>query len=125
MVDNILSDNTDHRRFLFEEASGITKYKQRKKEALSKLEATEGDLMRVNDIIFEIERELRSLARQVGKARRCQRLRDEHPRPRPARYREQHRGAFRARAPAAEEQQEEAVRREASTAELARREAGA
>jgi chromosome segregation protein len=77
MVDNILSDNTSHRRFLFEEASGITKYKQRKKEALNKLDATEGDLTRLNDIVFEIERELRSLARQVGKARRFQRLRDE------------------------------------------------
>ncbi len=77
MVDNILSDNTNHRRFMFEEASGITKYKQRKKEALSKLDATEGDLTRLNDIVFEIERELRSLARQVGKARRYQRLRDE------------------------------------------------
>jgi chromosome segregation protein len=77
MVDNILSDNTNHRRFLFEEASGITKYKQRKKEALNKLEATEGDLTRLNDIVFEIERELRSLARQVGKARKFQRLRDE------------------------------------------------
>jgi len=77
MVDNILSDNTGHRRFLFEEASGITKYKARKKEALNKLEATEGDLTRLGDIVFEIERELRSLARQVGKARRYQRLRDE------------------------------------------------
>src|SRR5207244_2502979 len=77
MVDHVLSDNTGHRRFLFEEASGITKYKQRKKEALNKLDATEGDLTRLNDIVFEIERELRSLARQVGKARRYQRLRDE------------------------------------------------
>src|SRR6185295_19866637 len=77
MVDNILSDTTGHRRFLFEEASGITKYKQRKKEALNKLDATEGDLTRLNDIVFEIEKELRSLARQVGKARRHQRLRDE------------------------------------------------
>jgi chromosome segregation protein len=77
MVDNILSDNTGHRRFLFEEASGITKYKQRKKEALGKLDATEDDLTRLNDIVFEIERELRSLARQVGKARRFQRLRDD------------------------------------------------
>jgi len=77
MVDNILSDTTGHRRFLFEEASGITKYKQRKKEALGKLDATEGDLTRLNDIMFEIERELRSLARQVGKARRFQRLREE------------------------------------------------
>src|SRR5678816_2322455 len=77
MVDNILSDNAGHRRFLFEEASGITKYKSRKKEALNKLDATDGDLTRLNDIVFEIEKELRSLARQVGKARRYQRLRDE------------------------------------------------
>jgi chromosome segregation protein len=77
MVDNVLSDNSGHRRFLFEEASGITKYKARKKEALNKLDATETDLTRLNDIVLEIERELRSLARQVGKARRYQRLRDE------------------------------------------------
>src|SRR5213593_548794 len=76
MVDHVLSDNSGHRRFLFEEASGITKYKTRKKEALSKLDATENDLTRLNDIVFELERELRSLARQVGKARRYQRLRD-------------------------------------------------
>src|SRR5258705_257423 len=77
MVDHVLSDNSGHRRFLFEEASGITKYKARKKEALNKLDATETDLTRLNDIVFEIERELRSLARQVGKARRHQRLRDQ------------------------------------------------
>ncbi|MGH7731300.1 MAG: chromosome segregation protein SMC, partial [Candidatus Eiseniibacteriota bacterium] len=77
MVDHVLSDNSGHRRFLFEEAAGITKYKARKREALSKLDATEGDLVRLNDIVFEIERELRSLARQVGKARRYQRLRDQ------------------------------------------------
>src|SRR5262247_2633161 len=77
MVDHILSDNTGHRRFLFEEAAGITKYKQRKREALQKLDATEDDLTRLNDIVFEIERELRSLARQVAKARRHQRLRDQ------------------------------------------------
>jgi chromosome segregation protein len=77
MVDHVLSDNSGHRRFLFEEAAGITKYKARKKETLNKLDATETDLTRLNDIVFEIERELRSLARQVGKARRYQRLRDE------------------------------------------------
>jgi len=77
MVDHVLSDNSGHRRFLFEEAAGITKYKARKKEALNKLDATEGDLTRLNDIVYELERELRSLARQVGKARRHQRLRDQ------------------------------------------------
>src|SRR5881397_3563036 len=76
MVDHVLSDASGHRRFLFEEASGITKYKARKKEALSKLEATEADLLRVQDIIFELDRELGSLSRQVAKARRAQRLRD-------------------------------------------------
>ena len=118
MVDNILSDNTNHRRFLFEEASGITKYKQRKKEALNKLDQTEGDLTRLNDIVFEIERELRSLARQVGKARRFQRLRDE--------VRDLDlaltAGAIEElrahEAKAKEEWQEEAVRREGVTAEL-------
>ena len=123
MVDNILSDTTGHRRFLFEEASGITKYKQRKREALLKLDATQDDLVRLNDIVFEIERELRSLARQVGKARRYQRLRDQ--------VRDLDLGltagslkALEAReTKAKEEWQEEATRREGITAELNQTEA--
>lgn len=74
MVDNILSDNTGHRRFLFEEAAGIMKYKTRKKEALNKLDATQRDLVRVNDIVIEVERQVNSLKRQVGKARRHKEL---------------------------------------------------
>ena len=77
MVDNVLSDESGHRRFLFEEAAGIMRYKTRKKEALQKLDLTVTDLTRVNDIVIEIEREVRSLARQVGKARRFSRLREE------------------------------------------------
>jgi chromosome segregation protein len=77
MVDNVLSDESGHRRFLFEEAAGIMRYKTRKKEALQKLDLTLTDLTRVSDIITEIEREVRSLARQVGKARRYGRLKDE------------------------------------------------
>ncbi|MGE5175703.1 MAG: chromosome segregation protein SMC [Hyphomicrobiales bacterium] len=77
MVDNVLSDESGHRRFLFEEAAGIMRYKTRKKEALQKLDLTLTDLTRVGDVIGEIEREVRSLARQVGKARRYGRLRDE------------------------------------------------
>ncbi len=123
MVDNILSDNTGHRRFLFEEASGITKYKQRKKEALNKLDATEGDLTRLNDIVFEIERELRSLARQVGKARRYQRLRNE-VRDLDLALTAGSIDALRLReANAKEEWQEEATRREGTTAGLNRAEA--
>ncbi len=77
MVDNVLSDESGHRRFLFEEAAGIMRYKTRKKEALQKLDLTTTDLTRVNDIVIEIEREVRSLARQVGKARKYGRLREE------------------------------------------------
>lgn len=123
MVDNILSDNTNHRRFLFEEASGITKYKQRKKEALNKLDQTEGDLTRLNDIVFEIERELRSLARQVGKARRFQRLRDEVRDLDLALTAGAIESLREREAKAKEEWQEEAVRREGVTAELASLEA--
>jgi chromosome segregation protein len=77
MVDNVLSDESGHRRFLFEEAAGIMRYKTRKKEALQKLDLTLTDLTRVTDVMGEIEREVRSLARQVGKARRHGRLRGE------------------------------------------------
>jgi chromosome segregation protein len=118
MVDNILSDNTGHRRFLFEEASGITKYKSRKKEALAKLDATEVDMTRLNDIVFEIERELRSLARQVGKARKYQRLRDQ-VRDLDLLLTAGRVSALKRREAEAREQwQEEAVRREGITAAL-------
>ncbi|MCC6652212.1 MAG: chromosome segregation protein SMC [Candidatus Eisenbacteria bacterium] len=118
MVDNILSDNTNHRRFLFEEASGITKYKQRKKEALNKLDQTEGDVTRLNDIVFEIERELRSLARQVGKARRYQRLRDDVRDLDLALTADTVLKLKEREAAAHEEWQQEAVRREGVTTEL-------
>jgi chromosome segregation protein len=123
MVDNILSDNTGHRRFLFEEASGITKYKQRKKEALNKLDATEDDLTRLNDIVFEIEKELRSLARQVGKARRFQRLREEVRDIDLALTAGSIESLLTREAKAKDEWQEEAVRREGITAELDQAEA--
>ena len=118
MVDNILSDNTGHRRFLFEEAAGITKYKARKKETLAKLDLTEGDLVRLNDIVFEIERELRSLARQVGKARRYQRLRDDVQRLDLLLTAGRVQELSRKEKEAADQWQEEAVRREGVAAEL-------
>ncbi len=123
MVDNVLSDNSGHRRFLFEEASGITKYKVRKKEALGKLDATETDLTRLNDIVFELERELRSLARQVGKARRYQRWRDEIRDLDLLLTAGQVEVLRRKEDEAKEQWEEEAVRREGLTAELDRLEA--
>ena len=118
MVDHVLSDNSGHRRFLFEEAAGITKYKARKREALAKLDATEGDLTRLNDIVFEIERELRSLARQVGKARRYQRLRDRAQALDLSLTAGQVAALKRRETDSHERWQEEAVRREGVTAEL-------
>lgn len=70
MVDDILSDRADARRRLFDEASGVMKYKVRRHEAINKLKATEADLLRINDIVAEVEKKVRSLKYQVGKARR-------------------------------------------------------
>ena len=77
MVDAILSDRTDDRRFLFEEAAGISKYKNRKKAALRKLSATEQDLIRLRDIVAEVNTQVNSLRRQVKKAERYQAVSDE------------------------------------------------
>jgi chromosome segregation protein len=73
-IDMILSSRPEDRRAIFEEAAGITKYKAQKKEALRKLEATEANLLRVADIIREVKRQIGSLQRQAGKARRYQAL---------------------------------------------------
>ncbi|MEQ1858312.1 MAG: chromosome segregation protein SMC [Chthoniobacteraceae bacterium] len=73
-IDAVLSTRPEDRRAIFEEAAGITKYKSQKKEALRKLEATEVNLVRLVDIIREVKRQIGSLQRQAGKARRYQSL---------------------------------------------------
>ncbi len=70
----LLNSRPEDRRAIFEEAAGITKYKAQKKEALRKLEYTESNLLRVSDIIKEVKRQIGSLQRQAGKARRYQSL---------------------------------------------------
>ncbi len=70
MIDAILSDRAEERRGLFEEASGIGKYKDRRKAAIRRLERAEMDLQRLEDVIAEVETKVRSLARQKGKAQR-------------------------------------------------------
>ena len=67
-MDLILSSRPEDRRYIFEEASGITKYKSKKKEALRKLEQTEQNLLRINDIIQEVKRQISSIERQARKA---------------------------------------------------------
>ncbi len=76
-IDQILSAHPEDRRMIFEEAAGINKYKHQKKEALRKLEYTEANLVRLTDIIKEVKRQIISLQRQAGKARRYKELFDQ------------------------------------------------
>ncbi len=71
-VEALLQADAHERRFLFEEAAGISKFKSRKKSALSKLEHVEQNLLRVGDIIEELQKQLRSVKLQASKARRFQ-----------------------------------------------------
>ena len=76
-IDAILSSRPEDRRAVFEEAAGITKFKADRKEALRKIEQTEQNLLREADILREMKRQIGSLQRQVGKARKYKELRDE------------------------------------------------
>jgi len=76
-IDRILSSHPEDRRAVFEEASGITKFKADKKEAMRKLDQTEANLLRLDDIVREVKRQIISLQRQAGKARRYQEVRDQ------------------------------------------------
>jgi len=73
----ILSSRPTDRRQLIEEAAGITKYKSRRRSAELKLDAAQQNLTRVDDIIFEVEKQRGTLKRQAAKARRFRTLRDE------------------------------------------------
>jgi chromosome segregation protein len=73
-MDLILSSKPEDRRFVFEEAAGIIKYKKRKRIAMRRLDSAEQNLLRLTDIIAEVERQMRSLKRQVNKAIRYREL---------------------------------------------------
>src|SRR5437762_6058446 len=73
-ITQILSSKPEDRRMVFEEAAGITKFKSQKKEALRKLEYTEQNLLRISDLITEVKRQIGSLQRQAGKARRYKQI---------------------------------------------------
>ncbi|MCF6269091.1 MAG: chromosome segregation protein SMC [Melioribacteraceae bacterium] len=68
MIDTILSSKADERRHLFEEAAGVNKYKLRRRLTLKRLEDVKRDLVRVNDIVAEVDKVVRSLSRQAKKA---------------------------------------------------------
>jgi chromosome segregation protein len=77
MIDLLLSDRADERRSLFEEAAGIGLYRDRKHSTERRLEETATDLQRVEDLVAEVQSQIRSLARQRGKAERHAKLVEE------------------------------------------------
>lgn len=78
MVEEIINNKDHSRRTLFEEASGISKYKVRKKQTISRLNDTEANLSRVEDIVYEIEKNLKSLENQAKKTERYYKLKEQH-----------------------------------------------
>jgi chromosome segregation protein len=78
MVDDILNDKDNSRRGLFEEAAGISKFKVRKKETLRKLEETDTDLARVEDLLHEISKNLKVLEKQAKQTQSYFKLKEEY-----------------------------------------------
>ncbi len=77
MIEQILSETTDDRKRMFEEAAGINKYKQQRRSTLRKFEAVRTDLERVNDIMAEVESKVKALALQLKRFERHSKLTDE------------------------------------------------
>ncbi|MBF0619895.1 MAG: AAA family ATPase [Candidatus Omnitrophica bacterium] len=69
-VDLVVSARPDDRRMIFDEAAGITKYKTKKREATNKLKETDDNLLRLNDIVVEVKRQIGSIERQAQKAQK-------------------------------------------------------
>lgn len=78
MVDDLLSDREQARRKMFEQAAGVSKYKARKHETQQKLEATSADLERVEDLLFEIEGNLKQLEKQAQRTQKFYELKAEY-----------------------------------------------
>ena len=76
-IDEILSNKSEDRRHIFEEAAGIVKYRTRKQESEKKLEHTKLNLLRINDILSEIEGNLEPLQMQADKAKKYLNLKEE------------------------------------------------
>lgn len=78
MVDDMLTDKGGSRRKMFEQAAGVSKYKIRKKETLSKLKSAGEDLDRINDLLYEIDGNLKTLEKQAKRARKYLELREQY-----------------------------------------------
>ncbi|NTW84027.1 MAG: chromosome segregation protein SMC [Chlorobiaceae bacterium] len=77
MIEEIISNKSEERLKLFEEAAGITRYKQRRKQTFKLLESASQDLARVDDVLAEVEKKVRSLKLQVRKAEKLRELKKE------------------------------------------------
>lgn len=77
MVEEILNDKNNDRRRLFEEAAGVTRYKEQRKKTLRKLDETKKDLQRVDDLLIELRKKARSLEIQAEKAEKAKKYKDE------------------------------------------------
>lgn len=77
MVEEILNDKNNDRRRLFEEAAGVTRYKDQRKKTLRKLDETRKDLQRVDDLLIELRKKARSLEIQAEKAEKAKKYKDE------------------------------------------------
>lgn len=77
MVEDILSDKNHDRRRLFEEAAGVTKYKDKRKQTFRKLDETQADMTRIEDILLEVRKNVGSLNRQSNRARQAKDLEEE------------------------------------------------
>ncbi len=78
MVDDLIKDKDNSRRRMLEQAAGISIYKTRKKEAKSKLDATEMDLNRIEDLLFEIHNQLKTLESQAKKAEKYHEIKKDY-----------------------------------------------
>ncbi len=78
MVDDLLNDKDNSRRQMFEQAAGISKYKKRKRETLNKLKSTSADLDRIEDLLFEIDNNLKSLEKQAKRTKRFYEIKQQY-----------------------------------------------
>ena len=78
MVDDILADKDNSRRRMFEQAAGVSKYKKRKHETLNKLKSTSEDLDRIEDLLYEIEGNLKALEKQAKRTKRYFELKEQY-----------------------------------------------
>jgi chromosome segregation protein len=120
-IDKLVLSNPHERRLVFDEAAGISKYRARKRETENRLEKVSQDLLRIQDVVHEVQKQLRSVRAQAGRAARYKELTEELKSKRMRLYVHEHRRLEAARAERAERLREVSERREALRAEAAAR----